>query len=126
MAYLEVKRYQTKSGLKWSVKQVEYVPGEGGDKKKSKSLTDTALADLGFSKARTPAEARAHAKKLNALSQIKRKEQRQKVSASENLQDLTVIKNSIVPEEMSELFINHIQEEWYGGKYNLTSSTNLE
>lgn len=117
MAHLNVRTRQTKLGLKWFVTQAEWQPGEG--KIKESVLTEMVLRDLGFSANMTPDQAREHAKKLNALNEIKRREAKSKVRASERLHDLTVIENSIVPAEMSELFISHIEENWFGGKYNL-------
>lgn len=78
-----------------------------------------ALASLGFSDHMTPAEAKAHAKKLNALSAIERKQQASQVKAAERLTDLITIERSIVPKELSEQFISHIEKNWYGGQYNL-------
>jgi hypothetical protein len=117
MAHFNVRTRQSKSGLKWLVTEAQWQPGQ--EKVREKVLTPTVLADLGFSSNMTPAQAKEHAKKLNALNEIKRKEQKSKVRASERLHDLTLIGDSIVPVEMSEMFILHIEENWQGGPYNL-------
>jgi len=117
MAHLQVRTRQTKNGLKWFVTEAQWVAGQ--NKIAEKNLTPTVLADLGFSENMTPIQARDHAKKLNALNEIKRKEQRVKVRASERLHDLTLVENSLVPVEMSELFITYMEENWQGGQYNL-------
>ncbi len=117
MAHLNVRKRQTKSGLKWIVTQAEWASGQ--NKVVERKLTETVLSDLGFSVNMTPAQAQAHAKKLNALDAIKRKEQTSKVRASERLHDLALIENSIIPVELSELFVAHMSENWFGGEYNL-------
>lgn len=117
MAHIIVRPRQTKSGLKWTATQAEWDDSKGYSVEKA--LTPTVLADLGFSDNMTPAQARAHAKKLNALDKVKRKEQREKVRASERLYDLSIVEGSLIPEELSSLFVSYMQENWFGGSYNL-------
>lgn len=117
MAHITVRHYQTKSGLKWNATQANWNSAQA--KIIETKIDELALQALGFSQHMSPAEAKAHAKKLNAMNIIKRKEQQTKVRAAERLHDLIVIENSIVPPEMSDAFITYLEENWYGGPYNL-------
>lgn len=117
MAHITVRHYQSKSGLKWTATQATW--SSELQKIKEVKIDERALEALGFSTFMTPAEAKAHAKKLNAMNVISRKEQSSKVKASEKLTDLITIENSIIPTELSSAFVLHLQETWYGGQYNL-------
>jgi hypothetical protein len=117
MAHITVRKYQTKRGLKWTATQADWNSSQGkfGEKK----IDDIALTALGFGQHMTPQQAQDHAKKLNALNSITRKEQSSKVKAAERLTDLITIENSIIPSDLSKAFIIHMEENWYGGQYNL-------
>lgn len=116
MSYLRVATNQSKTGLKWLVLMVSKVTN---GKKTEKKLTPTVFRDLGFSDNMSALEAREHAKKLNALEKIKRKEQAAKVKASERLHDLAIVEGSLISKEQSDLFVTYMQENWQGGEYNL-------
>ncbi|MGZ3769537.1 MAG: hypothetical protein ACXVCR_07395 [Bdellovibrio sp.] len=117
MAHITVRPYQSKTGLKWTA--TEAVWDESEKKYKEKKIEPIALTALGFSDFMTPTEAKAHAKKLNAMNTVNRKAQASKVKAAERLTDLITIENSIIPTEMSEAFVAYLEENWYGGEYNL-------
>jgi len=117
MAHITVRGYQTKKGLKWTATEAVWCKSKNGSVEKT--IESIALEALGFSQNMTPSEARAHAKKLNALNAAERKKQSSKIKAGERLADLITIENSIIPDDMSRAFIHHIEENWYGGKYNL-------
>lgn len=117
MAHLEVKFNKTKKGLKWSV----YNRFWNTDLKKHqvKKITPTVFKDLGFNQKMTLNQARDHAKKINSVNSLKRKEQQKKVKASENLHHLISITNDLFPALLTEQFIEHVTENWWGGDYNL-------
>lgn len=117
MAHITVRQFQTKAGLKWTATEAQWDNDKGFSVEKK--LTPIVMADLGFSDLMTPTQAKDHAKKLNALTGIKRKEQRSKVRASERIHDLALVKRSIIPTKLSALFVDYIQENWFGGPYNL-------
>ncbi len=117
MAHIMIRKYQTKDGLKWTATEATFDSAKRSSTEKK--IEPLALEALGFSLNMTPDQARAHAKKLNALNAIERKEHRTKVRAAERLHDLVLVENSIVPTEMSDLFIDHIKMNWHGGEYNL-------
>lgn len=117
MAHIMIRKYQTKQGLKWTATEAVWDNSRNGSVEKK--IEPIALEALGFSNNMTPDQARAHAKKLNSLNAIERKEQASKVKAGERLTDLITIENSIIPDDMSRAFIKHIEDNWYGGEYNL-------
>lgn len=117
MAHLEVKKNQTKKGLHWLV--VHRFWSADLKKYQTKKLTPTVFQDLGFSQNMSLKQARDHAKKLNSLQKVKRKEQSQKVKASERLHDLAIVEGSLIASEQSELFVTYMQDNWQGGEYNL-------
>jgi len=117
MAYLAVRKFKTKLGVKWIATRLEW----NATKKKydETKLTPTVMHDLGFRDDMSADAASKHVKNLNARSADERKMQSKKAKASENLHHLALVKNSIVPDEMSEAFVKHIKQNWYGGDYNL-------
>lgn len=117
MAHIMIRKYQTSKGLKWTATQAIWSNERNGSIEKK--IESFALESLGFSLNMTPDQAKAHAKKLNSLAALERKKQSSKIKAAERLTDLITIENSIIPEEMSRAFVNHIQDNWYGGNYNL-------
>ncbi len=117
MAHITVRKYQTKQGLKWTATEATFDNSLGYSVEKK--IEALALEALGFSNNMTPEQAKAHAKKLNKLSTLERKTQASKVKAGERLTDLITIENSIIPADMSRAFIKHVEDNWYGGEYNL-------
>jgi hypothetical protein len=117
MAHIMVRKYQTKEGLKWTATEAVWDSNKKGSVEKK--IESMALEALGFSLNMTPNEARAHAKKLNALNVIERKRQASKVKAAERLTDLITVERSIIPEEMSTAFVEYLESNWFGGEYNL-------
>lgn len=117
MSHITVRKYQTTKGLKWVATEATFDNSKGYSVEKK--IDELALQSLGFSSHMTPDQARAHAKKLNKLNEIKRKEQASQIKAAERLTDLGVVENSIIPDEMSRAFVEYMEENWYGGLYNL-------
>lgn len=117
MAYLQVRRRKTKRGEKWLVCQAQW--DSASQSFKERTLTPTVLHDLGFSSGMSSDQAIAHAKKLNSLNASERKLQKQKVSASENLHRLALVKNSMIPDDLQAGFHQHLKLNWYGNDYNL-------
>ena len=117
MAHIMIRKYQTKDGLKWTATEAAWSNDKNGSVEKK--IEPMALESLGFSLNMTPDQARAHAKKLNALNAITRKSQASQIKAAERLTDLITIENSIIPLELSNAFIQHLENNWYGGRYNL-------
>ncbi|WP_373997929.1 hypothetical protein [Bdellovibrio bacteriovorus] len=113
MAHLTVRHYQSKEGLKWTAAQAVW--NSDLSKYQEKKIDSVALIALAFSDNMTPDQAKIHAKKLNALSAVQRKEQATQLKASERLTNLITIENSIIPNEMSNAFVNYMEEHWYGG-----------
>lgn len=112
-----IRKYQTQKGLKWTATEATWDNERQGSIEKK--IEPMALEALGFSLNMTPDQAKAHAKKLNALAAIERKDQSSKIKAAERLTDLITVENSIIPSDLSKAFISHIEENWYGGRYNL-------
>ena len=117
MSTIRIKCNQTKLGLKWSVHSSEW---DSQTKKiKLQKLTPMVFKDLGFTEKMTLSQARDHAKNLNKLDEIKRKEQKQKIASSERLNDLVIKSTALFPERLTNLFVDYIKDNWWGGAYNL-------